>query len=156
MLLCTELGVSLLHSHSVMGHMFLCCLARGHTWKLWSNKSIFDCECVLFTYLFIPTTSLQYWLSQDDAAAFLKAFLEIRGLGHTSRNPSGEIQTAFHMEQHLVFTILLSSPFSFLLLVCYFCQFTEPFFLRLSLRIFLSFFPPFSLSLSPSLLQFAV
>lgn len=63
----------LLHLLFVMGHMFLCCLARGHTWKRCSDKCISFWKCVFLTYLFIPTTPLQYWLSQE-SHNFLRAF----------------------------------------------------------------------------------
>lgn len=110
-------SVSSVLFHPVIGHMFLCCLARGHTWKLCSNKSILASKCVVFTYLCILTTGLQYWLNQEDAPAFFESFLDIQRGGNSSLIASGEIQTPFELKQHLVLF-----PFLFLLWhMDYFC-----------------------------------
>lgn len=114
--------ISSIHSHYVMEHMFLCCLARGHTWKLCINKSISDLKCVLFTYLLIPTTPLQYWLNQEDAAACSKAFQRSK----EEETPLWSLQV--QSTQYLRWSgIHVSCPFIFFYSwrVDYFCWFTS-------------------------------
>lgn len=82
----------------------------------------------LFTYLFIPTTPLQYWLNP---AAFFKSILKIQEGGNTSLIASGKIQTVFRMPLSYVFFSFFLLVVSVLFLLVYFfaCVFSFNYFL---------------------------